>query len=86
MSEVIKITAKIKLFSGAGVRQTPFLNGYRPMFNFEGASTKISGKIELLNAASFGPGMSGIVTIVFLKGLIDGIYFRAGEKFTFDEE
>ena len=85
MSDLIKLKATIHLFAGDNVRQTPFASGYRPLFLFSNAKTKISGRIDLIGGHSFEPGSSGAVTISFVSGIIDEIYFRVGEKFTFSE-
>lgn len=85
MYELIKVFANIELFSGENMRQTPFSKGYRPVFDFKGAQTKISGRIDLLNMEMFAPGMSGVVEITFIKGMISDTYFVIGENFTFGE-
>jgi hypothetical protein len=53
MIELIKIVAKIELFSGKNMLKQPVFNNYRPAFYFEGAKTKISGKINLIDADCF---------------------------------
>ena len=85
MYELIKVLAKIELFAGENMRQTPFSNGYRPVFNFVNAKTKISGKIDLIEINSFAPGTSEIVQVTFIKGMISNDYFRKGETFTISE-
>ncbi len=71
MRELIQISAKIKLFKGANATQTPFITGYRPLFNFKNANTKISGRIELVDRSTFAPGDTGIVKVSFVMGIID---------------
>jgi len=85
MVDLINILATIELFSGEQSRKTPFKSGYRPLFNFPGATTKISGSIKLIGADYFSPGSKGNVEITFIKGIIDDSYFKTGMKFTFDE-
>ena len=68
MYELIDVMAKIELFTGPAVRQTPFITGYRPLFNFANSKTKISGRINLIDKHFFAPGETGIVTISFIKG------------------
>lgn len=85
MVELINILATIELFSDEQSRKTPFKSGYRPLFNFPGATTKISGSIKPIGSDYFLPGSKGNVEITFIKGMIDDSYFKAGMKFTFDE-
>ena len=85
MDEVIKITAKIDLFSGQNMLQKPIFSNYRPAFYFAGALTKLSGKINLIDRDSFLPGTSAIVQVTFIKGIISNDYFRKGETFTISE-
>ncbi|MFY0256504.1 hypothetical protein ACDQ55_21430 [Chitinophaga sp. 30R24] len=85
MVDLINILATIELFSDEQSRKTPFKSGYRPLFNFPGATTKISGSIKLIDMDSFSPGSKGDVEISFIKGMIDDSYFKSGVKFTFDE-
>ncbi len=67
------------------MRKTPFISGYRPLFEFNGANTKISGKIDLIDTELFHPGKSGTIQITFNKGLINESHFKVGEVFTFSE-
>lgn len=83
MSVLIKIIAKIKLLSGG--RRTPFVSGYRPLFNFKNASTKISGRIDLIDSSQFEPGAEGLVYITFIRGMIADKSLIEGEDFTFGE-
>lgn len=85
MVNVIEILATIELLDHEQGRKTSFVNGYRPLFNFPEASTKVSGSIKLINMDSFAPGSKGDVIISFIKGMIDNDYFRPGTEFTFDE-
>jgi translation elongation factor EF-Tu-like GTPase len=85
MYELIKMKARINLFDAPNGRKTPFVSGYRPLFNFSNAPTKISGKIDLIGKESFLVGMSDDVHITFIMGIIDDDYFKAGVKFSFDE-
>lgn len=85
MVELIKILATIELFSDEQSRKPPFKNGYRPLFNFSGVTTKISGSIKFIGSDYFPPGSKGDVEITFIKGMLDDSYFKAGVKFTFDE-
>jgi translation elongation factor EF-Tu-like GTPase len=85
MYNKIQVLAQLKLFSGENMRRTPFVSTYRPIFEFKGARTKISGRIDLLNTKSFYPGTTGIVQITFLKDMIDDNYFKKGETFKISE-
>lgn len=85
MYDLIKVLAEIELFAGENMRQLPFYSKYRPLFDFIGATTKISGSIDLINMDSFVPGKSGIVEITFIKGTISDSYFKKGEPFTISE-
>ena len=85
MYELIKVLANIELFAGENMRQTPFFSEYRPVFDFVGAGTKISGRIDLINMDKFMPGTSGVVQVTFIKGMISDNYFTKGESFTISE-
>ena len=85
MNELIKVLAKIELFSGYNMRKTPFTNGYKPLFDFIGEKTKISGSIDLMGKEEFTPGTSGTVQITFIKGILNSNHFKIGETFTFGE-
>lgn len=85
MQDIIKVKAHIKLLPDNLGRKTPFLSGYRPVFWFKSASTRISGKIELIDSSSFKPNAEGDVFIFFNKGIIDTNNFRENEKFEFTE-
>ena len=72
---MIKVRAKIKLYSGINKRTTPFTNGYRPLFNVL-EETKTSGMIALLDREEFHPGDEGVVEIKFLNAdCIEGTQF-----------
>jgi translation elongation factor EF-Tu-like GTPase len=81
---MLNVRAKIKLYKGDGYRQTPFVNGYRPLFNFISESKK-SGKINLIDTSQFLPGDEGIVTISFIDEQYLGNDFGTGKTFTFGE-
>lgn len=81
---MIKIIAKIKLYTGEKKRKTPFVTGYRPLFQFI-EETKTSGQITLLNQEKFIPGEEGIVEISFLHKEYLGLDFRIGKSFKFYE-
>jgi translation elongation factor EF-Tu-like GTPase len=85
MKDQIKLLAEIHLFAGENMRQTPFFSNYRPLFNFHGSKTKISGKIDLIDMDKFLPGTSGIVQVTFIKGMISYEYLKKGEHFTISE-
>jgi hypothetical protein len=85
MYELFEIRAKIKLFKGTDVRQNPFTTGYRPLFEFPEATTKISGRIDLIDGDFFSPGQTGIVKIFFNQGIISNDYFSKGNTFYFSE-
>jgi translation elongation factor EF-Tu-like GTPase len=79
------IVAQIHLYDNQNGRKTPFLTGYRPLFNLHRKSSKVSGMIKLLNMDKFIPGDTGIVEIKFLDNIVDLRDIRIGEQFTFDE-
>lgn len=79
---MIKIKAIIKLYKDG--RKTPFINGYRPAFNFI-EDLKTSGQITLINKEAFYPGDEGLVEIAFLNKDYLGVNFSEGTKFTFGE-
>jgi GTPase len=81
---MLSIRAHIELYAGKEYRQTPFMNGYRPLFNFVQGMKK-SGKISLINKDKFNPGEHGLVDIVFLDNSYLGSDFGKGKKFTFGE-
>lgn len=85
MYKLVKVLANIELFIGENMRQTAFSSGYRPVFDFVNTKTKISGKIDLINMDTFVPGMSGIVEITFIQGMISDDYFKRGETFKISE-
>ena len=86
MSETIKLLANIEYSSTVMGRQNPFYTGYRPIFTFPAARTKLSGRIDLINKERFVQGESGNLQITFVKGIIDDEHFSVGQKFTFAEE
>ena len=63
---MVRIRARIKLYIGKNKRKTPFISGYRPLFDLE-EGTKISGMIILLDRDSFDPDDEGVVEIKFLN-------------------
>jgi translation elongation factor EF-Tu-like GTPase len=85
MNELIKVLARIKLFSGENMRQTAFTNKYRPAFDFLETKTKISGRIDLIGIDSFKPGTENNVYVTFIKGMINDDNFRKGKIFKISE-
>ena len=81
---MIKIKAKIKLYSGEDKRKYPFINGYRPLFQFI-EDMKTSGQITLINQKEFVPGEQGVVEISFLNTKYLGQDFKVGKCFKFYE-
>ena len=81
---MIKISAKIKLYTGENKRKTPFVTGYRPLFQFI-SDTKTSGQITLRTQEKFMLGEEGIVEISFLHKEYLGQDFRIGKSFNFYE-
>jgi elongation factor Tu len=81
---MIKIKAKIKLYTGENKRRTPFATGYRPLFQFI-KEMKTSGQITLLNQEKFTPGDEGVVEISFLHKEYLGQDFSVGKSFKFYE-
>jgi len=78
---MINIKAQIKLYKGQGYRQTPFIDGYRPLFNFV-SDMKKSGRINLSDRKQFSPGDEDIVTI---DEKYLGNDFGKDKSFTFSE-
>jgi GTPase len=78
------IKALIKLYEGDGVRKTPFISGYRPIFDFK-SGMKTSGQITLIDGDQFAPGNEGIVEIKFANPEYLGADFGKGKKFKFSE-
>ena len=85
MYKKIFVLAHLKLFEGENMRRTPIYSKYRPIFDFKGARTKVSARIDLLDRESLVPGSSTTVQITFLQGMIDDKYFKKDEPFTFTE-
>jgi translation elongation factor EF-Tu-like GTPase len=85
MYEIIKVTARIELFSGKDMRQIPIVSKYRPLFHFRDSRTLVSGSIDLIKDKELLPGKSGIVYISFIRGVIKDECFNKGETFTFTE-
>lgn len=85
MYELIKVLAKIELFTGENMLQSPIYSKYRPVFDFKGARTKLSGRIDLIDMDNFAPGTSGTVQVSFIKGMINDDSFKKGEAFTISE-
>jgi translation elongation factor EF-Tu-like GTPase len=85
MYELIKILANIELYAGDKMRKSPFTSNYRPLFDFIGMRTKISGRIDLTDRDEFAPGNSGVVQITFHKEMISDNYSQKGVSFTFGE-
>ena len=81
---MLNVRAQIKLYEGQDFRQTPFVDGYRPQFNFV-SDMKKSGKISLVGEKLFRPGDEGVVTISFIDKKYLGNDFGEGKKFTFGE-
>lgn len=79
---MVETRAFIRLFESG--RKTPFVNGYRPLFDFV-AEMKISGSITLLDRDEFCPGEEGEVEINFLSIGCLGSSFDEGSKFSFGE-
>ena len=85
MYELIRMRAKITLSDTPNGRKEPFTSGYRPLFNFSDAVTRISGRIDLIDKDSFSVGMTDVVYLTFIKGMIEDTHFSSGVKFTFSE-
>jgi len=81
---MLNVKAQIKLYKGRDFRQTPFADGYRPLFNFV-SDMKKSGRINLIDTKLFSPGDEGIVTISFIDEKYLGNDFGKGKEFTFGE-
>ena len=81
---MIKVKAIIRLYPSDVGRKTPFLSGYRPLFNFV-AQMKTSGMITLGDREEFCPGDQGIVEVDFVNEEYLGAIFGIGTSFTFGE-
>lgn len=62
---MMRVRATLKLYKGPNKRQTPFLSGYRPLFQF--SDMKTSGSISICNAEQVFPGEESVVIITFLN-------------------
>jgi translation elongation factor EF-Tu-like GTPase len=82
---MITTICRIELYSFEKGRKAPFQSGYRPLFDFPNVQSKISGKIDLINTNSFSPGMSDIVKISFIEGIINMQNLIAGTRFSYSE-
>ena len=77
---MLKVNAKIILYSGEAKRQTPLKSGYRPLFEISN-ETKVSGLITLLDRAELKPGDEAIVEIQFANAsCVKGAEFRFYES------
>lgn len=85
MYEKIFVLAHLELFTGENMRRTPFISTYRPGFDFKGARTRISGRIDLIDKESLVPGTSATVQVTFLNGMINDEHLKKGVSFTFSE-
>jgi elongation factor Tu len=82
---VTKVKAMLKVYGGAGARQTPFVSGYRPIFHFVEESGT-DGQITLLDSESMMyPGQQALVEILFPYRDWLGAGFGVGSEFTFSE-
>ncbi len=81
---MIKIKAKIKLYSGENKRKYPFINGYKPLFLFI-EEMKTSGRITLFIQEEFIPGEQEVVEISFLNTKYLGQDFKVGKCIKFHE-
>ena len=80
---MVRIRATIRLYEGAGYRQSSFSSGYRPLFNFI-PEMKTSGHIILLDRLECAPGEEARVGVTFLSGAFLG-QLCVGTRFTFGE-
>ncbi len=78
---MVTVRAKIHLYANG--RDTPFTNGYRPLFDFFKGSL-ISGQINLINTLSLAPGEEGEAVIRFASAELVG-YLGVGQMFAFGE-
>lgn len=88
MYDTVKILAKLELFVGHNMRQTPFASKYRPVFSFSSdPANKISGRVDLLNEQNhFAPGSTGMVQVTFIKDYLNDGCLRPGEVFFISED
>ncbi|MEC3877941.1 EF-Tu C-terminal domain-related protein [Chryseobacterium salviniae] len=79
----MKIRAKLLLYKGG--RETPFQNGYRPLFDFDSTSL-VSGRIMLSSEKKMVyPGEETEVEIEFISDDYFGNKLHVGEKILFTE-
>jgi translation elongation factor EF-Tu-like GTPase len=79
---MFKVKAKIELFKGESVRQTPICRGYRPLFDFH-LDSLYSGSIQF-DGNEISPGERENVLITFVINEIKGS-LSVGQKFYFTE-
>lgn len=82
---MIKVIARITLYPSSKGRKTPFLSGYRPLFEFPGYQLQTSGSIDLIENKSFDPGETQVVHITFLETVLKRASLSGGTKFVFGE-
>jgi len=70
----------LTLYSGAGKRQTPFHDGYRPLFAVREGELA-SGMIELQDRSELRPGEAAVVNVRFVRRHA----FAAGMRIQFFE-
>lgn len=84
-NRTIKVVASLRLFAGENMRQMPFFDGYRPLFQFANGQNFISGSISDVPENGFYPNTEGEVTITFLRGMISNEALKKGSKFRISE-
>ena len=78
------IKSEIELYDCEEGRKTPFITGYRPLFNIKNQDVVISGQIILIDREIFQPGDKGVVEIRFLSKFLNED-FGPGSTFIFSE-
>ena len=77
---MLKVRALLELYK---IRKTPFITGYRPIFDFN-LENRIDGQITLLDRKEFSPGDIAEVEILFIKEKFSESLI-VGNNFTFAE-
>lgn len=85
MNEKIIVLVRLILFEGKNMRKHPFNSGYRPIFEFSGAKTKVSARIDLINSEKFYPGEAGMVKVTFIREVIEDSFFKITQQFFISE-
>ncbi len=84
-NRTIKVKARLRLYSGPGMRQMPFFDGYRPLFKFDEMDKFVSGSISQVSENGFYPNSDNDIEITFLIGLLPSEILKEGNHFLISE-